>query len=283
MNPDAPMKLYEPKRFDVAGYIADEAWYLEQKMDGIRVLANVGPNDDGLRLTGWISSNGTRLKSTTAAPHLNRLARDLQHALSQAGIDGAAQLDGELVGGVLYLFDAPRVSGRHGETAPYSQRRSVVEEIVRAAVMWNIDSIRQVPVARTAMEKHGLWQLLLASHVEGGVAKRHDGQYAWGTRSREAIKLKRTHIAHLVVSKVTGRTHRTGSAELSTVDGRVVGSASLIGKDPAIDNGVQVEVRYLHWTGLALMQPRIIGRSSAEPTTVFPAYSKEPVLITSWT
>ncbi len=190
-------------------------WAFEMKWDGIRVLAHltaVGPTTT-VRLA---SRNGHDL--TNAYPALVR-------ALPAAITAGSAVLDGEVVAlndagrpsfGLLanravttpvsYLvFDLLERDGQDLTRQPYSVRRGILDQVVSG------DGRIQVPpsfdgdatAAIRASRELGL---------EGIVAKRLDGRYEPGRRSRSWIKIKHHSTQEVVVGGWRpGKGHRAGS------------------------------------------------------------------------
>jgi bifunctional non-homologous end joining protein LigD len=195
------------------GTVADidestDEWSFEMKWDGIRVIATV---TDG-RVT-LHTRNG--LDATASYPELAELAKL---------VSGNAVLDGEIVAlnkagrpdfGLLQrrmkltrpaevaaartavpvhymVFDIVSLKSRSLVAEPYTDRRAVLEKAVRSS------GVVQVPAAFDG----DLAAALAASKnlgLEGVVAKRRDGTYLVGGRSRAWIKLKHHKTQEVVI------------------------------------------------------------------------------------
>ena len=187
---------------------SSDEWAFEMKWDGIRAIATV---EDG-RVT-LQSRNG--IDATATYPELSELA---------TLVKGDAILDGEIIAlnkagrpdfGLLQrrmkltrpsevasataavpvhymVFDIVELGGRSLVDEPYSQRRADLERTVRSS------GVVQVPAAfegdlAAAMDSSRILGL------EGVVAKRTEGTYLVGGRSRSWIKLKHHKTQEVVI------------------------------------------------------------------------------------
>lgn len=218
---------------DIDRYIADDAWWLEQKLDGHRVMVHVIDN---------------------APRFLNRHGEEYGHGVPEAvrraftsGFSGEWQLDGELVDGVFWVFDAITV-GRSMVSLPYAERREIVEHLFK---VWdNPPAVRLIPTARTAAEKQALWDAVVANNGEGVMAKRASHLYKPGRRSTDLQKVKLVATADVIVTEV-GRQGKDSIAigVYDEATGRMLdaGAVNMQGKAYRhLSVGDVVEVRYLY-------------------------------------
>jgi ATP-dependent DNA ligase len=251
-----------PQRYEradvdqMAAFIADPAWALQQKLDGVRCLVRVV---DG-RAT-FHTHGGRRLIQAAYATHVALLEQSMH-------LDGDLVLDGELLpDGHLWLFDCVLAGSDTVEPTDSLHRRlEALDFIFRfQAASWPAwgKRIHVAPTARTAEAKAAMWAAIVANGHEGCVVKRVAAPYHTGSgRTRDVLKVKLTYTADVVVTG-RNRPNRDGSASLNVQfaawqDGQLVpaGSASMIGK-PDCRLGDVIEVEYLNFQG-AFVQPTVI-------------------------
>ena len=193
--------------------VADESdWAFEMKWDGIRAIAEL--QDGALRLS---TRNGNDVTGTY--PELG--------SLTAAAGGHAVVLDGEIVtldrsgrpdfgllqtrmgltrpgdvaaaakrAPVHYLvFDILERDGTDLRSRPYEERRAILEETLLPPK----DDPVQVPPAFDGDLEHAL-ESSRELGLEGVMAKRRDGTYATGRRSRTWIKIKHHRTAEVVVA-----------------------------------------------------------------------------------
>jgi bifunctional non-homologous end joining protein LigD len=268
--------LFESARIeDLPALAADEAVALEQKCDGVRVMAEIRPG--GVTFTG---NSGGPVTFAAAAQWLGPLAEWLDFV--SAGPDFMIVLDGELMidDGSYIVFDLPYLSVG-GDTGvrpgdPLSLRRAALERLSAAFR----GPVRLIPQAVAAGEKVRLLAAVAGSGGEGFMVKRLDSPYEPGIRVRHSLKCKFQHTADVIVTSWE-RGAGTGSARLAAYneDGELVpvGSCSLIGK-PEVRDGDVVEVRFAHYRD-AMIQPTMLRvrpdkRARDCTTDQFVPYSK---------
>lgn len=208
-------------------------WYLQQKVDGVRVVTHV---IDG-KVIG-LKRSGT-LCDFTGAVH---------QALEPLRAGGSWVLDGELVSNRLFLFDFPyaEMNGRVmvDTDVPFEMRMDVLTEFMPLIV--DNGAISVLETARTLDEKNSLLTALKEHGAEGVMLKQKDAAYYPGKRSDKIVKVKFQKTAECIILR-TGIDGKD-NAELGMVDssGRIVhvGKCSMIGK-PGTDGDI-VEVRYLY-------------------------------------
>jgi ATP-dependent DNA ligase len=283
----APQKFEHADVEDVARFIYDDRWVLEQKMDGARAMFVFdGTATDPRLVRQWLNSSGQPLTFAAARQHLTAIGDHLVAMLVVRGITEAV-IDGEIIPetGIFHVFDVPSLYVNDRPVVRifdgYLARRRLAEGFLHDTLR-----VEFVPIAVTTHEKATLWERIVEQGVEGAVAKELDAPYRYGVRVSTQQKLKLVKTADVVVLGIENRTAKTGSAVLGAYDEKGVvgkiGSASLIGKDEAIEVGDVVEVAYLYWTGVAMIQPRILHRRT-DKTAVdctfeqFPAYSRKAI------
>jgi bifunctional non-homologous end joining protein LigD len=187
---------------------ADDDWAFEMKWDGIRAVATIEGSRVELR-----TRNG--IDVTVSYPELQQLS---------ANVAGTAVLDGEIVAlnragrpdfGLLQrrmkltrpsevaaaarsipvhymVFDVVSLGGRSLVGEPYSTRRAELERSVRSSGAIQVPAVfdGDLAAAMDASRTLGL---------EGVVAKKRDGTYAEGARSRAWIKLKHHRTQEVVI------------------------------------------------------------------------------------
>lgn len=233
----------------VGEYLADPAWVVEQKLDGVRVMAHVAR--DSVRFAGV---NDDVLTFAAAAQWFEKLER----GLLAAGLPNGTVLDGELMieDGRYWLYDLPYFPGVVLPSSDFRYRRLVLETLWD---MLNAAQVELVPQARTTEEKEALWLRVCAENIEGVIAKRLDAPYAVGRRTADVVKFKVTKTIDCVVMK---RNEGGNNAVLGLYrDGELVevGRCSMIGK-PDARPGEVIEVEFLYLTTAAqprLYQPRM--------------------------
>lgn len=246
------------------GLIRDTDWVFQQKMDGTRAMVHL----ETMQVT---QRNGTPLKHTAATQWLPQILQEL----SDLGLAGRANtvLDCELMisTGELYVFDL---------IDPSWLERPMVERAVEMALLPTGEHLRLVSTSMTEMGKRELVEL--CRDREGVVAKHRRGPYEPGKRVDHVLKLKNVHRAELIVLD-TSHTPLSAGLGIWEKDGpRRIARSSLIGKDPMIAPGDVVEVEYLAWTGVSLLQPRIVRRRSDKTAadctrSQFKTYSREAI------
>lgn len=188
--------------------VAGDGWALEMKWDGVRAMAAV----DRGRVRLWSRSGAD----------ISDVFPDVAEALREAGVPPIV-LDGEIVAldaqgrpsfetlqgrlgrhgrdaaraaarvpTHLFAFDVLRIGGEDAISRPYLDRRALLTDAATDSVGFAVPATFAGGV-RAAMEfsrAHGL---------EGVVAKRADGPYRPGARSRDWIKVKHRYDQEVVV------------------------------------------------------------------------------------
>lgn len=249
------MKYESADVTDIGRFIADPAWVLEQKADGVRMIAAV----DDAGHTRFLSHTGDPLKSGVA--HHGPIGRHL----AGCGLRSIT-LDGELLDtGEFWVFDILVVLGADVRLLPLVERRQMLDTIAPVLIGGRVNVI---PQAVTAEAKAALWDRVLAAGAEGVVAKRLTSRYETGRRSRDVLKVKVTRTIDVVVIATGELGHNSATLALHR-DGRLVkvGKCSLNGKAPVAVGDV-IEVTFLYVVDpadVALCQPRMIRPRPDKP------------------
>lgn len=257
-----PMLLTELPLDELNRRVADDEWWLEQKIDGQRLLLSAEPGN--IRAFG---RNG----QVTDVPHLG------PHGVGPFTSVGYFIFDGEFLNGTFWVFDLLRVEDLEGgveltHDEPFWLRRQALEMLFDN-IAGIPPSMKLVPVFRSADRKRQHALAIQGLGGEGVVLKHRDHSYQPGKRTRRAMKVKFTKDLDAVVTDVgiDGKEN----IEVSLFNGRSmipVGKCSTVGKQVP-EPGAVVEVRYLyalHPEMPRLYQPRMIrvrtDKSPAECT-----------------
>lgn len=248
-----PMLAEEINADRIAGYVHDDKFWFQQKVDGHRVLIHI----ENYQVTvlgrgGQASQHGARFQRPAYD--------DLRKCPDMV-------IDGELVGDTLWVFDCPHDDGEKiGVGSPYRER---LEALERTFNVWRPDErfIRLLPTAKTAVDKAQLALHLLQTQAEGVMIKDAGGEYQPGGRGRLALKAKYVKDIDCVVSNVgeKGKDNYTLSVHR---DGTLVeiGRCSSIGKVTCTVGDV-VTVRYLYLAeNDRLYQPRLMAKRADKTT-----------------
>lgn len=227
---------YESADVDaVARYVADDAWSMEQKADGIRCI--VRTDLDGV--ASFYTHTGELLKS--GVRHFPKIA-------SALSVLKGCTVDGELLdSGRLWLFDVMEVLGTDTRLLSQSARRDLLDTM-QPALGGTVVSV--LPQAVTATEKAALWAAVLAESAEGVVVKRRAASYSVGakhSRTGDVLKLKVTRTIDVVVTGRNTKGHLNAELGLYDDSGRLVhvGGCSMIGKT-SVEIGDVIEVTFLY-------------------------------------
>lgn len=226
-------------------YIVDDAWSLQHKLDGVRVL--ISTDADGratlMSHTGAPLRSGVRNHAAVA-----RAVRDLR----------SCTLDGELMhDGTVWLFDVLRVLDTDTRLLAQSERRSLLDAMAPALAGSVVGIVAE---ATTTDAKRALWDRIVAEGAEGVVAKRRSARYpTTSKRTGDIVKLKRTTTIDCVVTGRNSDGHLNASLGLYDTTGRLVpvGRCSMLGKADA-GVGDVIEVTFLAVYRDALSQPRMM-------------------------
>lgn len=291
------MKYTEVPESKYEDYVTNDEYWFQQKMDGTRVLVTWKPGC----LVQFFQRDGKTLTYAAAVLHLERLdlsvtrmyeALATVHGAPLSAVRRRYTFDGELViheGNVpvLYLWDVLDESKPEAIYSSRFQMLSQVFDYAKTNLAQAGSVVRQSETIRWTDEKRAFLEKARAAGVEGVMAKWILEEFRPGERTNTTVKLKFVKETDVVVTSFErGRNdagREVGSAEFAVYDSeghRVkVGRCSLIGK-PEVEVGSVITVKYLYWTGAAVVQPRMVWLrhdKAPEECTVdqFATYSKE--------
>lgn len=261
---------------DTEEFIDSANYVLQQKFDGMRVLVHWPSQEVSTR-------EGTPVKFSAAKLKIPAMLADLEDLIgSDPMVErmGEFYLDGELIieTGEFHVFDLIQPDQ---EDEPYYERLTRLTATIRH----DSKLIHRVHTAWSRSEKELFLRALEERGVEGGIFRNiHEGYYEG--RSQHSVKVKFVKTADVIVHHVSpGSSAQFGVYDLDE-DGvigafRPIGSTSLIGKGE-IGVGDVIEVKYLYWTGSAMIQPTLVrvreDKKHGECTVEqFPEYSRETV------
>jgi bifunctional non-homologous end joining protein LigD len=173
--------------------LLDDDYYLaQQKFDGMRVLAHVGPDD---------------LIATNRQGQVTSLDAEVRTAVRDVAGAGSV-LDGELVSekgrASYWLFDLLQLGEEDLRERGYHERYGLLQGLELAP------PLRLVPTARTAAQKRELAERLRTEHAEGIVFKRDDAPYRPGRPASGGPQLKYKFIksADVVITANAGNAYQ---------------------------------------------------------------------------
>lgn len=278
---------------EIDRYISDDAWVMEQKLDGTRVIAMV--SQSGAK---FLQRGGQVLKHTAATQHLGAILPELTDLAREMGVSGMT-LDGELLTGqgTYHLFDVVHLVNEHSGLEAVTPQMALRLRRAMLDIFGKYLSGPRVSVVRQAMttwEKREMWEAANRAGIEGVMLKRYDAPYEPGARVKHGLKVKLVKSADVVVLE-QNRSRNEAGREMGNIvfgvyvereDGSdpdliPIGRCSVIGK-PHVEPGDVIEVAYLYWTGDTTYQPRMVRvreDKAAELCTIdqFPVYSRELV------
>lgn len=210
-----PMKMTDIPVTDAEKYIADDSWVMEQKHDGARALITAIYAEEHRDEKGsldprwtffWQASGGGPLKFAAAAQHMRAIEESLSELFMRENVDKVI-LDGELMveEAELRVFDVPYLEYNDSmepdvtASSTFMVRRNALEELFQYSELTNVKVSYQ---AETEDEKQGLWALINASGVEGGMVKHLEAPYEPGVRTKHQLKLKLVKSADVIVTSV---------------------------------------------------------------------------------
>ena len=224
--------------------IAHDAWYMQEKKDGRRMLIQKSADVvRGINRTGKIVS---------VSEPIAKAVRTLE---------GDFILDGEAVGDVYWAFDVLEIGAENLRTLGVGKR---FDELVTLVASQDRGALRVVPCATTKDAKQNLWTRLKVERAEGAVFKHRYAPYVAGRPASGGHHLKFKFTA-TATCKVLGQNEGKRSVALGVLqhpgDGCVeVGNVTIPANAPIPPVWSLVEVRYLYaFVNGSLFQPVYLG------------------------
>lgn len=237
---------------ELAGFIDDPRWILQEKSDGERRMIR----KDAAGIVG-INRKGL----TVALP------ASLEAAAAAIADDFV--IDGEVMGDRLVAFDILFHYETDTRGLPYGERLELLASIVAdAAGSGPGNEITLPPCGRSSTEKKALLDALRAANAEGVVLKRLDAPYVAGRPASAGSQLKFKFYATL--SAIVVKVNDKRSVAVGLVDGASSVPVGNVTVPPNFDMpapGQVVEIRYLYaYKGGSLYQPTYLGpRGDIDP------------------
>jgi bifunctional non-homologous end joining protein LigD len=236
-----PITVDEMERF-----ITSDAWLVQEKLDGKRIMVEVS--------FGNVTASNRRSWKVG-------IPQDVAEELAK--FDDCI-LDGELVGGVYYVFDCLSHNSEDLRPDSYLNRfNTLVEEVIGDRMLYQVDI---VPTAYGTNEKRKLVQSL--EHKEGVVFKELSAPHTVGRPNSggSQFKCKFWSSATCVVSAVNNeagstKSKRSVAVAVDSPEGFVqVGNVTVPPNYDMPNLGDYVEIKYLYFNpGGALYQPQYLG------------------------
>ncbi len=221
--------------------LADEAWCLQEKFDGKRIMVSVKSGQvEGSNRKGLCVSMPQEVVDSMA--HLP---------------DG--ELDGELLGEKYVVFDVLKLGENDLRSSSYRTRYEALRDSVRLSFGPN------VCVAETAWDtagKQAFYDRIAAAGGEGVVFKKVNGHSVAGRPASGGSQVKYKFYATCTCLVAAQNDQRSVRLSLRDADGNAVGIGNVtIPSSKAIPPvGALVEVRYLYaYKGGSLYQPAYLG------------------------
>lgn len=239
-----PQLLNPVDETDLESLFRDPAWGMEVKHDGERRMASTIGELYGINRKGM------------------RVALPMPIVEGLSGVPGDTEIDSEIIGDVLYVFDLMSYAGRDVRSLSYRDRYAMRETML--ASMPAHSSIRMVTAARTEAEKRALFKAVKDAKGEGVVFKRWDAAYVPGRPNSGGDQLKFKFVeAATVVVEAQNDTKRSVQVAAFDANGEKVmlGNVTIPPNFEVPEVGAIVSVEYLYaYQGGCLYQPVYLGK-----------------------
>ena len=222
-----PQLLNPIEENEVAGFIRDPAWCMQEKKDGRRAL---------------LQRHGAAIHGINRKGLIIGLPSPIIHQAGKFSTD--LIIDGECVGDVLHAFDLLQLGDSSLVSQPYKERLALLVDLLEVP---SLSHIELVTTAFAPAEKAILYNRLKRDRKEGIVLKRLDAPYTPGRPNSGGAQLKYKFVAMLsaVVAKVNAQ--RSVEVRLLNGDGWVTAGNVTIPPNHQVPKvGAIVEVRYLY-------------------------------------
>lgn len=188
-----PQLLNPIKVDEMEPYITSDEWLVQEKLDGKRIMVEVS--------FGKVTASNRRSWKVG-------IPQDVAEELSK--FDDCV-LDGELVGGVYYVFDCLNHNGADLRENAYTDRfNCLVENVIGDRMLYQVDI---VPTAYSTDDKRNLVKSL--EHKEGVVFKKLSAPHEVGRPNKggSQLKCKFWSSATCVVTKINTTANKEDVAE----------------------------------------------------------------------
>ena len=200
-----PMKLTDVGPEAAYGYITNNHWIMQQKLDGARVMVHCNLVDGQWQFL-WTNDGVKPIAFSAAKLKIPTIELEMVQILKDSILTGAV-FDGELLieEGIYWIFDIVEstVYGQDSSDFVISPSLPLHRRLRYLGRLIESEHVRQSPIAITYDEKADLWDLINETGVEGAVSKLNTSTYEGGTRSKDWVKHKLVKTADVVVTGVT--------------------------------------------------------------------------------
>ena len=226
---------------EVASKIQNDQWWMQEKMDGRRMLIHKDSEATAINRKGLSVGAPTKI---------------IQSAES---ISETFVVDGEAINDTLHVFDLLFFNGEDLKYLPYSERYKILCSIGFK------NGIKIVPVVKTSADKQALLNELEHKNREGVVFKKHSSTYQAGRPNSggDQIKFKFYETASVIVTTLNDK-RSVGISVVSEGKQVSVGNVTIPPNHDVPKLGYIVEVRYLYaYKKGSLYQPNYLGKREA--------------------
>jgi bifunctional non-homologous end joining protein LigD len=225
--------LNEVAEEDIETLIADDAWGMQEKMDGRRQVVQ--------RAVSVVTGINRKGLAVAVAGSIHSSVIDLGTRLT---------IDGEAVGDTLYAFDLLEKDDRDLRGKTYTERHAHLVNLL----LNHTGAIVLVPLALGTARKRKLFNAVKNGGGEGVVFKRLAAPYTAGRPNSggDQLKFKFYSTGSFIVSKLNAKR----SVGLKLADGTAMGNVTIPPNKDIPPIGAVVEIRYLYcFAGGSLYQP----------------------------
>ncbi len=222
-------------------YLVDDAWCLQEKFDGKRIMVVV---------RGGIVEGSNRKGLYVSLPQ--EVVDSLLHLPD-------CELDGELLGEAYVVFDLLRLDHTDLRPSPYHTRNEVLVDLLSVSLG---PGIRVAETAWTAAEKWAFYERIAAADGEGVVFKKVNALSVPGRPASGGSQVKCKFYATCTCLVSAQNDQRSVRLSLLDAAGNAVGIGNVtIPSNQAVpQSGTLVEVRYLYaYKGGSLYQATYLG------------------------
>lgn len=238
MSELVPQLLNPIEISELDSYVKDDGYLAQEKLDGKRIMVDV--------TFGKVTASNRR-------SWVIGIPKDIEQELAK--FDDCV-LDGELVGGVYYVFDLLSHNGEDLKSLPCIER---FDRLIHVIGDQMLEQVGLVPTAFSTQEKQALADSL--SLKEGIVFKKVNAPYTAGRPNKGGtqVKCKFWSSATCVVSAINAK--RSVAVSVDSPDGFVaVGNVTVPPNYELPQLGDYVEIKYLYYyVGGSLYQPQYLG------------------------
>jgi bifunctional non-homologous end joining protein LigD len=239
-----PQLLRETEESDLEELFKDDAWIMQPKADGKRILIERG---DGI-----FSGINRRGMYVPMPDPVGKLLETLP---------GEFVLDGEMIGDTYHLFDLLKFNAHDLTKMAYDSRLLLLETLIKPL---DPSIVRVLPTARVEQEKRSLFDKVKDANGEGVVFRRAASHYAPGRPNSGGDVLKFKFVASATCYVWSINSKRSVTLALFNDKSHAwqqVGSCTIPPNYDVPQYGEIVEIRYLYaYDGGSLYQPVYQGK-----------------------